>query len=401
MTRRWKIVRRARGEDGPDIATTLSVAQRHLVPGKRSAGPHRSGQGHPARTVQSVAVPGLADQSPLAVVGERLCTDLVDVTDDPACLDGDGFWAVVVPYSGRPTFARFATVRPARPWRGPRWSGPPGDAWRTSLDRSAFEAGVVVISDAIAAGDVYQVNLTRSLAAAVGPDTDIAALGAALAVGNPAPYAAVVRVPGHGVHVASASPERYLRREGRLVWSSPIKGTAASPDGFLAKDEAENVMIVDLVRNDLGRVCEVGSVCVPALLAVEHHPGLAHLVSTVAGELRADVGWSALIAATFPPGSITGAPKLAAMSVIDRLEPCPRGVYCGAVGWIDADRGIGELNVAIRTFWIDVDGRQPTLRFGTGGGITWDSDPSGEWEETVLKARTLLGIASGLPPRRC
>lgn len=342
----------------------------------------------------------LADQTPLAVVGERLCTDLADVTDDPACLDGNGFWAAVVPYDAGPVFARFATVRPARPWRGPAWAGPARDRWASSLDRCGFEHGVHEIRAAIEAGDVYQVNLTRVLSAPVAADADIAALGAALAVGNPAPYAAVVRVPSAGVHVASASPERYLRREGRLVWSSPIKGTAATPDGFLPKDEAENVMIVDLVRNDLGRVCEIGSVCVPALLATEHHPGLVHLVSTVAGELSPGAGWPELLAATFPPGSITGAPKLAAMDVIERLEPVRRGVYCGAVGWVDADRGIGELNVAIRTFWIDVasdgtDDVAPVLRFGTGGGITHDSDPAGEWEETELKARTLLSIASG------
>ena len=340
-------------------------------------------------------MPSLIDQTPLAVVGERLCTDLVDVTDDPACLDSTGFWAVVVPYSGHPTFARFATIRPARPWRGPRWIGPDPGSWVSCLDRATFERGVRDIREAIAAGDVYQVNLTRSLTVPVADDVDVAALGAALAVGNPAPYAAVVRVPSEAVHVASASPERYLRREGRLVWSSPIKGTATDPDSFLPKDQAENVMIVDLVRNDLGRVCEIGSVCVPALLAVEHHPGLVHLVSTVAGELRPDVGWAELLTATFPPGSITGAPKLAAMAMIDHLEPSPRGVYCGAVGWVDADRQIGELNVAIRTFWIEVTDGVPVLRFGTGGGITHDSDPAGEWEETELKARTLLRVASG------
>ncbi len=329
------------------------------------------------------------------MVGERLCTDLVDVTDDPACLDGTGFWAAVIPYEGPSTFARFASIRPARPWRGPRWSGPPVDGWMSSLDRTEFECGVRTIRAAIEAGDVYQVNLTRVLSATASAGADVAALGAALAVGNPAPYAAVVRVPSAGLHVASASPERFLRREGPLVWSSPIKGTAATPDGFLAKDRAENVMIVDLVRNDLGRVCQVGSICVPALLSVEHHPGLAHLVSTVAGELRPGLGWPELLAATFPPGSITGAPKLAAMTMIDRLEPTTRDVYCGAVGWVDADRGIGELNVAIRTFWITTDGPVPTLRFGTGGGITHDSDPAGEWDETVLKARTLLAVAAG------
>jgi para-aminobenzoate synthetase component 1 len=198
--------------------------------------------------------------------------------------------------------------------------------------------------------------------------------------------------------VASASPERFLRRDGDQVASSPIKGTAAHPSGFLPKDRAENVMIVDLVRNDLGRVCEWGSVAVPALCAVEHHPGLVHLVSTVTGRLRPGVTWGDVIAATFPPGSVTGAPKLAALDHIARLETAPRGVYCGAVGWVDADTCRGELNVAIRTFWIE-DGR---LHFGTGGGITWGSTPDGEWAETELKAERLLSVASGadLAPAR-
>ena len=335
-------------------------------------------------------MPSLADHTPLAVVGGRLCTGLRDVTSDPACLDSAGFWAVVLPYEGEATFARFDTVGPARPWRGQPWVGPRRDEWTTSLDQTRFEKGVETIRDAIRAGDVYQVNLTRRLSAPVAADADVAALGAVLAEGNPAPYAAVVRIPSAGVHVASASPERFLSRAGRRVWSSPIKGTAATPDRFLAKDTAENVMIVDLVRNDLGRLCEYGSVKVPGLLEVEPHPGLYHLVSTIEGRLRPGVTWADLFDATAPAGSITGAPKLAAMDVIRALEPVPRGPYCGAVGWVDADRHAGELNVAIRTFWVD-DGH---LHFGTGGGITIDSDPTGEWEETELKARTLLALAS-------
>ena len=327
----------------------------------------------------------------LAVVGGRLCTDLVDVTSDLAALDGDGFWAVVLPYDGEPVCARFGRVRPATPWPGRPWQGPALEAWRSSLDRDAYVAGVVAIRESIAAGDVYQVNLCRVLSAPLPPDADVAALGAALADGNPAPYAAVVRLPHHGVHVASASPERFLQRDGAFVESRPIKGTAATSDGFLPKDRAENVMIVDLVRNDLGRVCEPGTVTVPGLLDVEAHPGLHHLVSTVRGRLRSGVGWADVVAATFPPGSVTGAPKLAAMATIAELEPASRGVYCGAVGWVDADRGVGDLNVAIRTFWF-ADGE---VRFGTGGGITWDSTPEGEWEETELKARRLIRVASG------
>jgi para-aminobenzoate synthetase component 1 len=327
---------------------------------------------------------------PLAVVGGRLATGLRDVTADLAALDSSGFWAVVVSFEGDAVCARFDSVRPARPWPGPRWSGPPATAWTTSLDRDAYCAGVVSIRESIAAGDVYQVNLCRVLSAPVAPDADVAALGAALAAGNPAPYSAVVRLPDHGVHVASASPERFLWRDGRTVESKPIKGTASAPDRFLAKDRAENVMIVDLVRNDLGRVCEYGSVEVPALCAVEEHPGLVHLVSTVRGRLLGDVGWPELIGATFPPGSVTGAPKLAALEVIAKLEPVARGPYCGAIGWVDADRGEGDLNVGIRTFWL-ADG---LLHLGTGGGITWDSTPEGEWEETELKARRLLSVVS-------
>lgn len=342
---------------------------------------------------------------PLAVVGDRLLTDLVDVTDDLAALDSQGWWAVVLPFAGPPVCARFRRVRPARPWPGPPWRGIPRACWRTSLDARAFEGGVARIRDAIAAGDVYQVNLTRRLsvpcpAPATDDDgsTDIAALGAALAEGNPAPYRAVVRLPAGchpalktGVHVASASPERFLSRQGQRVWSSPIKGTAPTPTGLTDKDRAENLMIVDLVRNDLGRVCEYGSVRVPALWALEHHPGLVHLVSTVEGLLRTGLGWADAIEASFPPGSVTGAPKLAALAHIAALEPVSRGIYCGAVGWVDADRCRGDLNVAIRTFWVE-DGQ---LHLGTGGGITWGSDPQDEWQETELKAHRLLGVAAG------
>ncbi len=139
---------------------------------------------------------------------------------------------------------------------------------------------------------------------------------------------------------------------------------------------------------------------VPALCAVEEHPGLAHLVSTVEGTLRRDVTWPEILDATFPPGSVTGAPKVAALQVIDELEPLPRGPYCGALGWVDADRVTASLNVAIRTFWFD----EGELHFGTGGGITWGSDPAGEWAETELKASRLIPLAEapdeGEPGRR-
>ena len=329
----------------------------------------------------------------VAWVGGRLFSDLADVTSDVAALDGDGHWVVVAPFEGPTLCARFASVRAAASPCGGRWPGLGPVRWRSSLDRAAFEAAVRAVRSAIAAGDVYQVNLTRRLSApAPAPaDLDVVALGGALAAGNPAPHAAVVRLPAHGVHVASASPELFLRRDGRVVTSRPIKGTAADPARFTLKDRAENVMIVDLVRNDLGRVCEHGSVEVTGLCEVEVHPGLAHLVSTVKGRLRGECGWPDLLAAAFPPGSVTGAPKLAALDHIRRLEPVPRGPYCGAIGRVDGAAGTGVLNVAIRTFWLE-DG---SLHFGTGGAVTWDSTPAGEWEETELKARRLLAVAAG------
>lgn len=329
---------------------------------------------------------------PVAFVGGRLATGLQDVTTDLRALDSSGFWVVVLSFEGEGTFARFADVREARRQAAAplRWAGPPLRSWESSLDRSGFCAAVRTIRGGIAAGDVYQVNLCRILTARVKRDSDVVALGAALQAGNPAPHAAVVRLPGQDLHVASASPELFLRRDGQQIRSRPIKGTAAPGRRFAGKDVAENVMIVDLVRNDVGRVCAFGTVKVPALCETEHHPGLDHLVSTVSGRLLPGVGWVDLLQAAFPPGSVSGAPKLAALDLIRRLEPVPRGPYCGAVGWVDADARQGELNVAIRTFWLS--GRR--LCFGTGAGITWDSTPEGEWRETQLKARRLLALAS-------
>jgi para-aminobenzoate synthetase component 1 len=321
-----------------------------------------------------------------AHAGGVLATDLTDVTSDLTALDSTGFWAVVVTYEGKITCARFGTVReaplPYAPWRGPA-----RDAWSTSLDQAAYVSGVETIRSAIAEGTVYQANLCRVLSAPL-PGADLLGLGNALAAGNPAPYGAVMRLPG--LQIASASPELYLSRDGDIVESRPIKGTGRTPSDLLPKDRAENVMIVDLVRNDLGRVAETGSVSVPALCALEEHPGLVHLVSTVRARLPSGVGWPELISATFPPGSITGAPKSSALTLLNALEPVPRGPYCGAVGWVDADSRRGALAVGIRTFWAEDD----LLRFGTGAGITWHSDPLREWRETELKAARLLEVAS-------
>lgn len=340
------------------------------------------------------------DLAPLARFGRLLASGLRDVTHDPEALDSAGFWAVAADFEGRLTCARFGDVR-TEPVPEPvpgRWHGPAAGDWTSSLDRTAYTARVRRIREHIATGEVYQANLCRVLSAPL-PDpaaADVDALTALLARGNPAPYAGTIRLPVHGVEIATASPELYLRRAGSTVESGPIKGTGRTAADLLDKDYAENVMIVDLVRNDLGRVCATGTVTVPALCAVEQHPGLVHLVSTVRGELTPKAGWKELLAATFPPGSVTGAPKSSALKIIEALETAPRGPYCGGIGWVDADRGTGELAVGIRTFWIDRDEPAgPVLRFGTGAGITWGSDPEGEWDETELKASRLLAVASG------
>ena len=345
----------------------------------------------------------------VAALGGWVATELLDVTDDPSALDSTGWWAVSLPFEGPPVFARFDRPRRApvpspapSPAQG-RWPGIDPASWSSSLDREAFEARVEAIRATIARGGVYQVNLTRRLSAPLPTGSDpyllAPALAGLLAERHPAPHAGHLVLPSHGIAVVSASPERFLRREGRTVLSEPIKGTApAAGSGgaggaevrFGEKDRAENVMIVDLVRNDLGRVCEPGSVTVPSLFRQEHQPGLVHLVSGVRGRLVDGLGWPELLDATFPPGSVTGAPKLAACDAISELEPASRGPYCGALGWVDADAGVGDLNVAIRTFWL-ADG---SLHFGTGGGITWSSDPSGEWEETVLKSRRLISAVA-------
>ncbi|MGW4855910.1 chorismate-binding protein [Streptomyces sp. NPDC004288] len=337
------------------------------------------------------------DLAPLARFGGLVATDLRDVTHDPEALDSAGFWAVCADFEGRLTCARFGDVRPdpvPAPVPG-AWRGPAAGDWTSSLDRAAYTEGVRRVREHIARGEVYQANLCRVLTAPL-PDpaaADVDALTALLARGNPAPYAGTIRLPAHGVEIATASPELYLRRAGALVSSGPIKGTGRTAADLLPKDHAENVMIVDLVRNDLGRVSETGTVAVPELCAVEEHPGLVHLVSTVTGRLRADAGWPELLAATFPPGSVTGAPKSSALRIIEALETAPRGPYCGGIGWVDAGAGTGELAVGIRTFWIDRP--EGVLRFGTGAGITWGSDPQREWEETELKADRLVAIASG------
>ena len=319
----------------------------------------------------------------------RLATGLAELSHDPAVLDGPGWWAVVGTFEGRWTFARFTDVRPA-PLPEGVWAGPSPTAWRTSLGRRAYELGVREIREQIAQGWIYQVNLCRVLTAPIPARAEPAGLAHLLAAGNPAPYAGVVNLPEVDVQVVTASPELFLSRSGDTLASGPIKGTGKTAADLLPKDTAENVMIVDLVRNDLAHVAEPGTVDVPELCVVREHPGLVHLESTVTARLRPGRGWSDILDAAFPPGSVTGAPKYSALKTIADLEREPRGPYCGAIGWVDGDRREARLAVGIRTFWLE----RGLLRFGTGAGITWGSDPMREWAETELKADRLIGLAN-------
>ena len=299
-----------------------------------------------------------------------------------------GFRGVRVEGGGR---ARTALEALARRAREGCWSPAPPHLgpWSSNLSREAYEAGVRAVVALIEAGECYQVNLTRRLSCP--RPADPIALFVALLRWNPAPHAALIRLGN--VAVVSASPERFLLRRGDEIETRPIKGTAADPAVLIrsTKDRAENVMIVDMARNDLGRVCEYGSIRVPTLCAPERHPGLYHLVSTVRGTLRPGVRTAALLRATFPAASITGAPRPRVLQAIEDLEACRRGLYCGAVGWIDADACSLDLNVAIRTFTVAGGG----ISLGVGAGIVADSDPAGEWRETKLKTARLLAAAGG------
>ena len=259
--------------------------------------------------------------------------------------------------------------------------------------REEYMDAVQKVVDYIYAGDIFQANLSQRFSLAY--QGDPWALFCRLHDINPAPFAAYLNFGDF--KVISASPERFLKVDGPVVETRPIKGTrprgeTPSQDEHFRdelwnseKDRAELMMIVDLERNDLGRVCKVGSVRVPELLRLEEYATVFHLVSTVMGELPGEKDCIDLLAATFPGGSITGAPKIRAMEIIEELEPVRRGIYTGSIGYLGFD-GCADLNIVIRTI-ICKGGR---LYFQVGGGITADSDPAAEYEETLHKARALL-----------
>ena len=254
-----------------------------------------------------------------------------------------------------------------------------GDWERTWRD-AEYAHAVESVREAIGLGDVYQVNLVQHLSADF--DGDSASLMGRLEAFRPRAFA------GNGWAIVSASPELFLARQGRRVWTSPIKGTRPLGEHVEGeKDAAEHVMIVDLERNDLSRVCEPGSVHWPELMAERELAGVTHLVSTVEGTLRADVGLAELLTATFPGGSVTGAPKVSAVNHIARLEPVGRGASMGALGRVYPNGDL-DLGLTIRTFAI-AEGR---IHLWVGGGIVWDSDADEEVEESLVKARPLLAL---------
>ena len=316
-------------------------------------------------------------------MGGRLATDLIEVSHDPVCLEDGGFWAVSTTFENEFTAAKFGTVIDA-PFPTTSWI-PMRGSWSSSLNSDEYIEYVERIREAVADGWVYQVNACRRLTHH-DDGQSLRGLFSEILKNNPAPWACYFEVPG--VMIASASPELFLSRNGSTVKSSPIKGTLpTNSQQFGAKDQAENVMIVDLMRNDLGQICKSGTVEVPRLLSSEEHPGLQHLVSDVQGQLLEGTSWAQILTALSPPGSVSGAPKSSATRVISENE-IARGPYCGALGWIQGDQA--ALSVAIRIFWKDSQ-----INFGTGAGITWSSNARAEWEETQLKAKRLISIAGG------
>ncbi len=309
-------------------------------------------------------------------------------------IDAELHWFLTATFEGECRAVGFAE-RIAVSDDDAQWPGIPLAHWTSTMDARQYRTAVVRTRERIGAGDVYQANICRLLKAALPQGAELRGLWRALNRRHPAPYCGFIDIPAgefdllpQGLGMVSASPELFLRRNGRTLLTAPIKGTASTAAQMLPKDRAENLMIVDLMRNDLASICEAGTVTVPKLFALEEHPGLVHLVSYVQGRVHDDFNWCQVQEHLLPPGSVSGAPKSSAVRIISELEGAARGHYCGTFGIAHADNA--ELAVGIRSFFRDGE----WLQFGTGAGITWGSDPQGEWLETELKASRLLAIAA-------
>jgi para-aminobenzoate synthetase component 1 len=282
----------------------------------------------------------------------------------------------------------------------PEWVARDASTIRSNFSRDGYLAAVRRVVEYVFAGDIFQANLSQRLQSAL-TEAPLTLYGRLRRL-NPAPFSAFLDFGD--LVVASSSPERFLRvaSDTRLVEARPIKGTSPRGEGpehdaalgraltESDKDRAENVMIVDLLRNDLSRVCRAGSVHAPELFALEHYATVHHLVSTVVGELGAEFDVVDLLRAAFPGGSITGAPKVRAMQIIAELEPTQRGVYCGSIGYLSVT-GALDTSIVIRTYLILGD----NVYFQVGGGIVADSDPEQEYRETLDKARGLVAALAG------
>jgi para-aminobenzoate synthetase component 1 len=318
-------------------------------------------------------------------MGGVLARDLIEVSSDPRCLGDGDFWAISTTYEGEFRAAKFKTIT-NEPFPTVSTTARVSGKWESSTSESEYIQYVEKIREEIASGGVYQVNACRRLRVKSSATLDLAFVN--ILKSNPAPFASYLRFSE--MEIASASPELFLTRDGDQIKTSPIKGTKRTvSEKFGNKDRAENIMIVDLMRNDLGQICIPGSIAVPDLLRDENHPGLSHLVSDVTGQLRSGITWTEILSALLPAGSISGAPKSAAKRIISDLEPTARSTYCGVLGWVHGDQAV--LSVAIRTFWRESE----FIHFGTGAGITWSSDAKAEWEETQLKAERLISIVGG------
>lgn len=276
----------------------------------------------------------------------------------------------------------------------------PRAAWTSNFSPEGFRGAVRKVQSYIRAGDIYQANVAQRFEAPLPAGFDDWALYKSLRAANPAPFAAFLR--DGDTTLACSSPERFVSLHDGLAQARPIKGTAprgATPDEDAAlaaqleaseKDRAENVMIVDLLRNDLSRICQPGTVKTPVICGLETYAAVHHLTSVVQGQLRAGMGPTDLIQAAFPGGSITGAPKIRAMEVIAELEGVARGIYCGGIGYIGFD-GRMDLNIAIRTAVLG--GGRAVVQ--AGGGLTLLSDPEEERKETLIKADKLFAAFEG------
>jgi para-aminobenzoate synthetase component I len=270
----------------------------------------------------------------------------------------------------------------------------------SNFTAKSYQRAVAKVIEYILAGDIFEANIAQRFSAQLAENFSPFALYLRLRELNPAPFAAYLNFAD--VIIASASPERFLQLDGRMVEARPIKGTRARSTETLedaliaeelkasAKDRAENVMIVDLLRNDLSRVCKDFTVIVTKLCELESYATVHHLVSVVSGELLEGLSAIDLLQATFPGGSITGAPKIRAMEIINEIEPTARGPYCGCIGYLGFD-GNMDCSITIRTFAL----HNGTLTFQAGGAVVADSDPVLEYEETLAKARVLLLALTG------